>query len=106
VGLLGLECVGGGLAAYQISTGYKDIQKLSNGTQNGQIPEDLSPAYSRVGIIVVGTAAFLFSWFDDMSGAPIAAEEYNKRADEAASHAQLHLLPLAGGAQLAYTKQF
>jgi TM2 domain-containing membrane protein YozV len=105
LGLLAIEGAGVGVAAYQISTGITDIQNMTN-SNNGSIPTDLSPAYSRIGVILVGTVAFFFTWFDDMSGAPIAAMEYNKRADQAASRAELHLLPVNGGARLVYSAKF
>lgn len=105
LGLLAIEGSGIGVVSYQISTGIDDIKKISDTNNNG-IPVDLSSAYGRIGMILVGTAAFLFTWWDDVVGAPIAAQEYNKRADQEASRAELNLLPVNGGAQLVYTAKF
>ena len=105
-GLFLLGSGGAAIAAYEAVHGYDDIQSMVNDAKDGSIPTDLSPALSKVGIILVGTAAFLFTWWDDMAGAPIAVDRYNKRADEAAPHAELNVLPTNGGAQLVYTAKF
>ena len=108
VGLFLVGSGGAAIAAYEGVHGYDDIKTLVNDVNGGSIPTDLSPALSKIGIIVVGTASFLFTWFDDMSGAPLAVDRYNKRIDDATenSHAELNVLPTSGGAQLVYTAKF
>jgi hypothetical protein len=73
----------------------------------GQIPTDLSGAETDVGISLVCAMGVLWTWFDDVSGATVAVDEYNKLQDQAAGpHAQLHLLPTRDGAMLALSTQF
>jgi hypothetical protein len=49
---------------------------------------------------------FLWSWFDDMAGAPTAATEYNKLQDENANQAHLRLQPRVDGVELALSTNF
>ena len=104
LGLLAIEGVSAGVGYSQGMAVANDIGKLFSNSGN-TIPLDLSPALSRIGIIAVCGSAFLWSWFDDMAGAPIAADMYNRKADEAAQ-ARLQVLPSEDGAMVALTRQF
>ena len=106
LGLLAIEGLTVGVIAQNISSGTSDIQALSDGTKNNQIPTDVSGAYAKAGIIIVCGMGFLWSWFDDMAGAPIAAGEYNKLQDENANQAHLRLQPRVDGVELALSKNF
>jgi hypothetical protein len=106
LGLFAVEGAAAGIAAAAISSGYNDVQKIIDGSKNGQIPANVGTAYKTVGISVVSTMAFLWTWFDDMAGAPIAANEYNRLADEAAGQAHLQFAPNGDGAQVALVKHF
>jgi TM2 domain-containing membrane protein YozV len=105
LGLLVIEGAAVGIAANTIVTGTDDIQKLANGMSNGQFPTDVSAAFSKSGILIVSTMAFLWTWFDDMAGAPVAANEYNKLVDEQ-SEAHLRLQPRLDGVELALSTEF
>jgi TM2 domain-containing membrane protein YozV len=106
LGLLAIEGLTVGVIANNVSTGTSDIQALSNSTKNNQIPTDVSSAYSKAGIIIVCGMGFLWSWFDDMAGAPIAATEYNKLLDQENNQAHLRLQPRVDGVELALSKNF
>jgi TM2 domain-containing membrane protein YozV len=106
LGLLAIEGLTVGVIANNISTGTSDIQALSDATKNNQIPTDVSSAYSKAGIIIVCGMGFLWSWFDDMAGAPIAATEYNKLLDQESNQAHLRLQPRVDGVELALSKNF
>lgn len=107
---LGLFVVGTGgayLAYDQANAGYNEIQStFTNLHNNGNsgISLDYSGVFGRIGLILVGTAAFIWTGWDDIAGCGIAVDEYNKRADDAAAHVEL--LPTNGGAVLAYTNRF
>lgn len=106
LGLLAMEGAAAGIAAAAIGSGYNDVQKIIDGSKGGQIPANVGTAYKTVGISVVSTMVFLWGWFDDMAGAPIAAGEYNRLADEAAGQAHLQFSPNGDGAQVALVKHF
>lgn len=103
LGLLAIEAASVGIIAANVSTIQADVDAISK-TNNG-VPTDLSVPYTKIGIITVSATAFLWSWFDDMAGAPIAVAEYNKIQDQGAS-ASLQLAPRGDGAQLALSTQF
>ncbi len=107
LGLLALE----GMSAYLIyenTTGLAgDINTFTQSTQGGSIPTNFSDFYTRFGIVTVASFAFLYSWFDDMSGAPTAAKLYNRRLEAQQSSAQLGLAPLqTGGAMVSMKVNF
>jgi hypothetical protein len=107
---LGLFIVGtaGGYMAYdQANGGWSDIQNVINSfsQKKGQVPEDFSDGYSRLGLVLVGAVAFIWSGWDDLAGAGTAVDEYNQKIDNAAQ-AHVELLPANGGAMMAYTKRF
>jgi TM2 domain-containing membrane protein YozV len=104
VGLLVIGTAGALVAYNQYSAGYNDIQNLMSSSSGG-IPEDLSGAYGRLGPILVGTMAFLWSGWDDMAGAGIAAEEYNRKLDQSL-RTQIQIVPRDGGAQVALSTHF
>jgi hypothetical protein len=58
------------------------------------------------GVGLVCSMAFLWTWFDDMAGAPIAANEYNRLAEEREGQAQLKFMPTGDGAVLALVRRF
>ena len=103
LGLLAVEAASVGIIAANVSTIQADVDSISK-TNNG-VPTDLSVPYTKIGILTVCSAAFLWSWFDDMAGAPIAVAEYNKIQDQGAT-ARLQLAPRGDGAQLALSTQF
>jgi hypothetical protein len=103
LGLLAIEAASVGIIAANVSTIQADVDAISK-TNNG-VPTDLSVPYTKIGIITVSATAFLWSWFDDMAGAPIAVAEYNKIQDQGAT-ARLQLAPRGDGAQLALSTQF
>ena len=105
VGLLAVEGVAIGVAANAISSGTNDIAALGNGLSNGKFPTDVSGAYTKSGILIVSTMAFLWTWWDDMAGSPIAVNEYNKLVDEK-SQAHLRLQPRLDGVELALSTKF
>ncbi len=106
LGLLAIEGVAIGVGYATISNGINDIQKLADGTKNGAIPTNVGSAYQTAGIGLVCTMAFLWTWFDDMAGAPIAANEYNRLAEEREGQAQLQFTPMGDGAALALVQKF
>jgi hypothetical protein len=108
LGLLAVEGVSAAVVANSISVGADDIKSITSSASGGsgvKLPTDLSGGYTQVGIIVVGTMAFLWTWLDDMAGAPIAANEYNRIADQK-SQTTLHLVPRSNGAQVALSTNF
>jgi hypothetical protein len=106
LGLLAVEGIAAGVGAVTVSNGWNDIQKLMDGTKNGAVPTNVGTAYQTLGVGMVCAMAFLWTWFDDMAGAPIAAHEYNRLADEAAGQAKLQFTPSGDGAVLALVKRF
>jgi hypothetical protein len=105
LGLFVVGTAGGAIAYSQAMAGYDDVSKLGK-DNNGEVPTDLSGAYSRIGPILVGTMAFLWTYFDDISGSAIAVGKYNERVDQAGGRTGLMLQPRGDGAQLALTKRF
>jgi hypothetical protein len=105
LGLFALE--GGSVYELLQVRGHGNFQALGNQMGNGKIPTDLSGAETDAGIALVAGFGFLWAWFDDISGAGVAVDEYNKRQDQGtASHAQLQMLPVQGGAMLALNTRF
>ena len=102
-GLLAVEAASIGIIAANVSTIQADVDSISK-TNNG-VPTDLSVPYTKLGIITVSSMAFLWSWWDDMAGAPIAVSEYNKIQDQDAS-ASLQLAPRGDGVQVALSTPF
>lgn len=106
LGLLAIEGAAVGVGVATVSRGIDDVQKLADGSKNGQIPTNVGTAYQTLGVGLVCTMAFLWTWFDDMAGAPIAAKEYNRLAEEREGRAQLKFLPAGDGAALALVRRF
>jgi hypothetical protein len=106
LGLLAVEGAAVGIGIAQYNNGSDELKTLMDGFKNKQIPSDVGGAYQTIGIATVATMAFVWTWFDDMAGAPIAASEYNRLADEAAGQARLQILPNGDGATLALVKNF
>ncbi|MES2201785.1 MAG: hypothetical protein V4498_06005 [candidate division FCPU426 bacterium] len=104
LGLFAIEAASAGIAYTTVMAGADDIKKFTD-NKDGGVPEDLSPVLSRTGVILVCTFAFLETWFDDIVGAPIAASEYNRRA-EAAAAAEVSLRPTQDGALFVYSRRF
>jgi hypothetical protein len=102
LGLLAVEGVSAYFIADTVVNGRADIEKISQA--NKGIPVDVSAGYTKIGILTVSTMAFLWSWFDDMAGAPIAVAEYNKLQDEAV--AQIRVSPREDGAAVALSTDF
>jgi hypothetical protein len=105
LGLLTIEGVSTVVVANSVIDGRDDIKAIADGVSNHNIPTNLSGGYTKVGIILVGTMAFLWTWFDDMAGAPVAANEYNHLADEK-SQTTLRLEPNSNGVQVALSTHF
>ncbi len=110
LGLLTIEAASIAVIYGQANDAIKAVDAMNANSKNGQISMDVSQAYSTLGIVMVGTMAFLYSWFDDMAGAPIAAKEYNRKADEAASQAgsqsRMIVAPVPNGGLVAFTRSF
>jgi hypothetical protein len=103
LGLFALE----GACVYEGSQVINRNNFTKFNVSGGQIPTDLSGAETDVGISLVCAMGVLWTWFDDVSGATVAVDEYNKLQDQAAGpQAQLHLLPTRDGAMLALSTQF
>lgn len=103
---LGLFAIEGGVG-YLGYSAYNEYQRGAySGLKfsGGQIP-NLGGAESEVGILLVAAGAFIFTWVDDMAGAPIAAAEFNKihAHDQGLS---VRLEPVQNGALLALTSTF
>jgi hypothetical protein len=102
-----------GLFALEGACVYEGMQVVNRGNFNkfnvsgGKIPTGLSGAYTDAGIGLVCAMGMLWTWLDDVSGATVAVDDYNKIQDQAAGpHAQLQLLPTRDGAMLALSTQF
>lgn len=106
LGLFAIEGAAIGIGVSTVNGAINDIQKLADGTKNGGVPTNVGTAYQALGVATVCTMAFLWTWFDDMAGAPIAANEYNRLADERDSRAQLEFTPAGDGVRLALVKNF
>lgn len=106
LGLLAIEGAAVGIGVATVNHGIDDINKLSDGSKNGAIPTNVGTAYQTLGVAMVCSMAFLWTWFDDMAGSAIAAKEYNRLADEEANQARLQLLPNGDGAALALVSNF
>lgn len=106
LGLLAIEGAAIGVGYSTVNNSVNDIQKIVDGTKNGAVPTDVGTAYQAIGVGLVCSMAFLWTWFDDMAGAPIAAKEYNRLADERADQAKIQIAPTGDGAMLALVKHF
>lgn len=106
LGLLAIEGAAIGIGYTTVNNSINDIQKIADGTKNGAVPTNVGTAYQAVGVGLVCSMAFLWTWFDDMAGAPIAAKEHNRLADESAGQAKLQLTPMGDGAMLALVQRF
>jgi TM2 domain-containing membrane protein YozV len=106
LGLLAIEGAALGIGITTVTQNYGEIEKVINGTQNGSIPTDVGAAWQALGVGLVCSMAFLWTWFDDMAGAPIAANEYNRLAEEREGQAQLKFMPTGDGAVLALVRRF
>jgi hypothetical protein len=102
LGLLAIEAASAAVIVKSAS-GLGDAANVFSGGKS--VPTDISGVEINVGTMVVSSMGFLWSWFDDMAGAPIAAGEYNKIQDQK-STAQLELVPGNHGAQLALSTNF
>jgi TM2 domain-containing membrane protein YozV len=103
-GLLAIEGVAiGGLVSS--TNGIIDDSKKVFGNDRKTIPTDLSGFYVNLGIATVSSMAILWTWFDDMAGAPIAVSEYNKLQDQNAT-AQFRVAPRGDGAEMALSTNF
>jgi TM2 domain-containing membrane protein YozV len=101
-GLLAIEGAAiGGLA--QSVGGLTDATKVFSGGKS--VPTDVSGVYTNVGLAVVSSMALMWTWFDDMAGAPVAVSEYNKIQDQNAT-AQFRVNPRGDGAELALSTNF
>jgi TM2 domain-containing membrane protein YozV len=102
LGLLAIEGAAiGGLT--QSVGGLTDATKVFNGGKS--VPTDVSAVYTTVGLALVSSMALIWSWFDDMAGAPVAVVEYNKIQDQNAT-AQFRVNPRGDGAELALSTNF
>jgi uncharacterized membrane protein YdbT with pleckstrin-like domain len=106
LGLLAIEGAALGIGITTVTQNYAEIEKVINSAQNNGIPTDVGAAWSALGVGLVCSMAFLWTWFDDMAGAPIAANEYNRLAEEREGQAQLKLMPTGDGAVLALVRRF
>jgi len=100
-----------GASIYLLAKTYNDYENgrynyLTQNNNNGtNALTDLGPVEQGVGIALVATTGFVYTWWDDMGGAPIAARQFN------AIHAQdapvsLNVVPQPGGAMLALSRNF
>lgn len=105
LGLLAIEGVALGIGIPTAINGADRIQKAFEGAGNGSTA-DAGDSFRDVGIVLVCTMAFLWTWFDDMAGAPIAANEYNRLADEAAAQTGMQVIPRADGVSVALVQHF
>jgi hypothetical protein len=105
-GLLAIEGVSVWLGVRYGTELADDIGTVTK-SSSGSVPSDFGPVYSRLGILLVATSAFLYTWFDDMAGASTAVGVYNKKADEAKSGMTgFRLAPNGDGLVVAYQRQF
>ena len=104
---LGLLAIEGASVAVIAVNATRLIDEADN-FSNGKIPTDFNNAFTVVGVSVVALTAFLYTWFDDMGGAPIAAMAYNKRMEERSSQAKLKLMPTSdfAGLGIGLSKRF
>jgi hypothetical protein len=107
LGLATVEAASIIIGVGQYTANVDEVNKIIKGMEKNQIPTDLSNAYTAVGVMAVCSMAFLWSWFDDMTGAPVAAIRYNEKA-ALEERAELRLLPTSdqAGAMVALTRRF
>jgi hypothetical protein len=102
LGLLAIETASVAVAVNSVG-GISGAANVYSGGKS--VPTDISAIEINAGAIVVSSMAFLWTWFDDMAGAPIAVSEYNKIQDQKTT-AQLQLTPKGDGAVLALSTNF
>lgn len=106
LGLLAIEGAALGIGIPTAINGADRMQKAFNGVGDGAGLTDAGDSFRDVGIVLVSTMAFLWTWFDDMAGAPIAANEHNRLADEQAAQADLKISPSGDGVSVALVQRF
>ena len=110
IGLLAIEgasVYAGYVNGKSLQNDFNTIQnstKNNNGGGGSSIPTDISPEEARVGVCLVAGAAFIFSWWDDIAGSGIAADEYNKLARQ--NGISMGVTPVPGGAILAFDARY
>ncbi len=82
---------------------FDRIQKIEKSNPGAAVSADYGPLMAQVGVALVCTTAFLWSWIDDMAGSATAANQYNKIHSQ--SDTTLQLRP-EGGIQLAWRANF
>jgi hypothetical protein len=94
-----------GYDAYRNHLG--DYNRVANAFSNKpfQLPTNMGGAEQETGVLLVAGTGFIYGWLDDIVGAPIAANEFNKL------HAQdtpfsLGIQPRPDGVLLALTRNF
>ena len=105
---LGLFAIEGACVAVGYDSVRRGVDSYNAMNNAGGIPTDLSPMLTDAGVAFVTGMGFLWTWWDDMAGAGIAADQYNRLQDQAAqvSELQMHLVPARGGALLALSSRF
>lgn len=105
---LGLFAIEGACVAVGYDSVRRGVDSYNAMNNAGSIPTDLSPVLTDAGVAFVTGMGFLWTWWDDMAGAGIAADQYNRRQDQASqvSELQMHLVPARGGALLALSSRF
>lgn len=104
LGLLAIEGAAIGIGVSTVNAGISDIEKTFGNSQGA--PTNVGTAYQTIGVALVCSMAFLWTWFDDMAGAPIAANEYNRLAEERENQAKFQISPMGDGAALALVRKF
>jgi len=102
LGLFAIEAASAAVLVKSVG-GLGDAANVFSGGKS--VPTDISGVEINVGTALVSSMGLLWTWFDDMAGAPIAASEYNKIQDQR-STAQLELVPGSHGAELALSTNF
>jgi hypothetical protein len=111
VGLFLLE----GASTYLLWDGYHEYTRgafnnifnnnNNNNNSGGGIPSNLGGAYEEVGVAVgVAVPVWFYTWFDDISGAGIAARQFDDMQQQ--NTVSLHLEPRPDGAVLALSSNF
>jgi len=108
IGLFLLE----GASVWLVYQGYNEYQRgaypdlrNNSGLNNNTPATNMGTEDTEVGVGLVALTGFIFTWVDDVAGAGIAADEYNKIQDQN-STVSLHLLPRSDGAVLALSSNF
>lgn len=94
LGLLALEGGATYLAYQHITVGMTEINDATGSVNSGStIPTNFNPPLTHVGVLLVCTATWIFTWWDDMAGAPKAARSFNDRAAAEYSSQRISLVP-------------